>query len=43
LPNRSPQKRFPSLAALVGLKTALDCRLWKAYQIRSGNIATHFT
>ena len=42
LTNRSPQKEFPLLAALVGLKTALDCRLWKAFQIRSGSMATRF-
>jgi len=42
LPNRSPQKEFPLNAALVGLKTALDCRLWKAFQIRSGSMATRF-
>jgi len=41
-PNRSPQKEFPLIAALVGVKTALDCRLWKASQIRSGSMATRF-
>ena len=40
--NRSPQKEFPPLAASVGLKTTLDSRLWKAYQIGFGSLATHF-